>query len=143
MRLRFGPRCSRPEGELGAIMSVTAVAHSNIALVKYWGKRLNTDPALNLPDVGSISITLGGLSTRTTVSFDADSDEVPLEGGASAGGQAACKKILAFVSRVRAMAGINHAARVITGNDFPTGAGLASSASGFAALALATTRAAG
>lgn len=124
-------------------MSVTAVAHSNIALVKYWGKRAGSDPALNLPDVGSISITLGGLSTRTTVSFEGHADEVILEGGAAAGGDKARQRILAFVSRIRRRAGMNTPVRVVTQNDFPTGAGLASSASGFAALALAASQAAG
>ena len=48
-------------------MSVTraiAEANTNIALVKYWGKR---DKQLNLPAVGSLSLTLEGLSTRTEV----------------------------------------------------------------------------
>jgi len=49
-------------------MHATAAATSNIALVKYWGKR---DVALNLPATGSISVTLDRLATRTTVTFDA------------------------------------------------------------------------
>ena len=48
-------------------MKATAVAHPNIALVKYWGKQ---DPDLNIPAVGSISITLDTLTTTTTVVFD-------------------------------------------------------------------------
>ncbi len=51
----------------GAKMRAVARAHTNIALVKYWGKR---DAALNLPAVGSLSLTLDGLSTRTTVAFE-------------------------------------------------------------------------
>ena len=50
-------------------MRATAVAHANIALIKYWGKRHDGDPSLNLPAVGSISVTLDGMSTTTTVSF--------------------------------------------------------------------------
>ena len=57
----------------------TALAHPNLAFVKYWGKR---DEARRLPTAGSISMTLGGLWVRTTVEFDAsrESDEVALEG---------------------------------------------------------------
>jgi diphosphomevalonate decarboxylase len=122
-------------------MSVTVIAHSNIALVKYWGKR---DEALNLPAAGSLSLTLGGLDTTTTVAFDAalDADEVTLN-GALLGEGAKRAKITRFLDRVRALAGMQTRARVISANAFPTGAGLASSASGFAALALAATRAAG
>jgi diphosphomevalonate decarboxylase len=120
--------------------SATAVAHPNIALIKYWGKR---DVPLNLPAAGSISLTLAGMETRTTVRFDPEltEDAVELDGAALTGKGAA--KISAFLDRVRAQAGIGTRAHVTSANDFPTAAGLASSASGFAALALAATRAAG
>lgn len=116
---------------------ITAIAHSNIALIKYWGKR---DVTLNLPAAGSISMTLGGLNTRTTVLFDEAlrSDELWLNGQ-----RVDDPKMSTFLDRVRRMAGRADFARVKTANDFPTAAGLASSASGFAALALAATRAAG
>lgn len=122
-------------------MSVTVIAHSNIALVKYWGKR---DEALNLPAAGSVSLTLGGLDTTTTVSFDPalPHDHVSLNGALLTDGPK-LKKITRFIDRVRALAHIDARAHVTSANAFPTGAGLASSASGFAALALATTRAAG
>jgi diphosphomevalonate decarboxylase len=122
-------------------MSVTVLAHSNIALVKYWGKR---DEALNLPAAGSISLTLGGLDTTTTVSFDPAlaADRVTLNDALLSDGPK-LKKISRFLDRVRALAHIDTPAHVTSRNDFPTGAGLASSASGFAALALAATRAAG
>ena len=48
-------------------VQATAVAHPNIALVKYWGK---SDVEQNIPAVGSLSITLDGLTTTTTVRFD-------------------------------------------------------------------------
>ncbi|HPC84265.1 MAG TPA: diphosphomevalonate decarboxylase [Thermoanaerobaculaceae bacterium] len=116
-----------------------AVAHPNVALVKYWGKR---DRVLNLPAVGSISVTLAGLSTVTRVCFDGtlERDEVIVEG--LPGGEAGAR-VAAFLDLVRGMAGVDAHARVESRNDFPTGAGLASSASAFAALALAATRAAG
>ena len=115
----------------------TAVACSNIALVKYWGKR---DAALNLPAAGSLSLTLGALVTETAVTFDPAlvRDEVVINGAA-----VAADRVSAFLGLVRERANVQAHARVHTRNRFPTASGLASSASGFAALALAATRAAG
>jgi diphosphomevalonate decarboxylase len=113
-----------------------ARAHSNIALIKYWGKR---DAALNLPAVGSISLTLDGLSTETSVAFrpELDADEFLLDGE-----PADPARVSRLLDLVRDRAHIADHAVVSSTNDFPTGAGLASSASGFAALALAATAAA-
>jgi diphosphomevalonate decarboxylase len=117
-----------------------AVAHSNIALAKYWGKR---DVELNLPDVPSLSLTLAALSTTTFVRFDADAgeDRVVLNGVRAEG--ATLAKVSALLDRVRADAGLRWRAEVSSNNDFPTASGLASSASGFAALAVAAVGAAG
>lgn len=120
--------------------AVTARACANIALVKYWGKR---DALLNLPAAGSLSLTLAALVTETTVQFDeALADDELVLGGAPASA-AETRRITAFLDLVRAQAGIPIHARVTSRNDFPTASGLASSASGFAALAVAATRAAG
>ena len=120
--------------------TATAIAHTNIALVKYWGKR---DAALNLPARGSLSLTLDELRTRTTVGFDAAlaADELVLGGVAESG--EALRRVSKFLDLVRARAGRSERARVVSENSFPTGSGLASSASAFAALALAATHAAG
>src|SRR5699024_9461340 len=120
-----------------AQLAATARAHSNIALIKYWGKR---DTALNLPAVGSISITLDGLYTDTEVRFDPDltADQCRLDGVA-----VDATRVSRFLDLVRTQADIGYYARVNTHNNFPTGAGLASSASGFAALATAACAAAG
>jgi diphosphomevalonate decarboxylase len=117
--------------------SATARAHANIALVKYWGKR---DAAANLPAAGSLSLTLGALETVTTVRFDPalGADELLLNGAPAPG-----DRVTGFLDLVRAIAGTTTRAAVETVNRFPTASGLASSASGFAALALAATRAAG
>jgi diphosphomevalonate decarboxylase len=118
----------------------TAIAGTNIALVKYWGKR---DAALNLPANGSLSLTLAELGTRTSVRFvdGADADRVTV-GGAPADARFR-GRVVAFLDRVRARAGVAARAEVATENSVPTASGLASSASGFAALALAASRAAG
>jgi len=118
----------------------TAIAGTNIALVKYWGKR---DAALNLPATGSLSLTLAELGTRTSVRFvdGADADRVTVAGTPADARFRA--RVVAFLDRVRARAGIATLAEVATENSVPTASGLASSASGFAALALAASRAAG
>lgn len=113
-------------------------AHANIALAKYWGK---ADIARNLPAVPSLSLTLAGMRTTTEVAFSSEltADELVL-GGAVQGGKplARASKLL---HEVRALAGVSTFARVRSHNDFPTASGLASSASGFAALALAAVKA--
>jgi diphosphomevalonate decarboxylase len=117
-----------------------AEARTNIALVKYWGKR---DGKLNLPAVGSLSLTLDGLSTRTEVRFDRElpSDSLTLNGAEQAG--EALERVKRHLDLVRTEAGVATWAAVVSSNNFPTAAGLASSASAFAALSLAATRAAG
>ncbi|MGI0071326.1 MAG: diphosphomevalonate decarboxylase [Thermoplasmata archaeon] len=120
--------------------AVTYEAPPNIALVKYWGVR---DPARGLPYNSSLSVTLERLRSRTTVRFDLglDEDRVVLNGATATGGPR--DGVVRFLDRVRARAGTRAHARVRSWNNFPTASGLASSASGFAALAGAATRAAG
>lgn len=119
--------------------AASAVASPNIALVKYWGKR---DAALNLPDGGSISITLNGFQTVTRVAFDPAlaADRLTLGGTASPQHVGRVTKVLDLV---RAAAGTDTRAAVTSTNNFPTGAGLASSASAFAALVVAADAALG
>ncbi len=118
----------------------TAVAHPNIALVKYWGKR---DAALNLPATGSLSMTLDVFPTSTTVTVDdaLAADALELGGEERSGTQ--LERVSRFLDLVRELAGSTAKARVVTTNAVPTGAGLASSASGFAALAVAASAAYG
>ena len=112
----------------------TAIAHANIALVKYWGKR---DEALHLPEAGSLSVALDKLVTTTTVELGGAHDEMFLDERSAAPGELAKARALLDA------AGISERARIDSRNDFPTAAGLASSASGFAALAVAACAAAG
>ncbi|WP_446831078.1 diphosphomevalonate decarboxylase [Candidatus Foliamicus sp.] len=120
-------------------MQGSAVAHPNVALIKYWGKR---EAPGNLPAAGSLSLTLAHLSTRTTVRFDEhlEQDYLRLNGSPSAHDLPRLRDCLA---PLRERAGINSPAGAESANDFPTGAGLASSASGMAALALAAASALG
>lgn len=119
--------------------SITAIAHPNIALIKYWGNR---DNPLRLPANGSMSMNLDGLFTRTTVSFgNAKTDSLSINGFESRG--KGLERVADILDLVREMAGIHARARVTSENNFPTGAGIASSAAAFAALALAASKAAG
>lgn len=114
-----------------------ATAHSNIALVKYWGKREGTDPELNLPAVGSLSMTLDELRSVTELR-PADRDEFILDGTPVSGKPAA--KVFEQLDRVWRLGGRSGArptCAVTSTNHLPTAAGLASSASGFAALTVA------
>jgi diphosphomevalonate decarboxylase len=119
--------------------SATALAHPNIALSKYWGKRAGGG---NVPAVPSLSVTLAGLATTTTVTFDdaLASDTLVLNGEPRS--DSTLTRATEMLDRVREAAGIQTRASIISTNDFPTASGLASSASGFAALAVASTRAA-
>jgi len=120
--------------------TTTAQAAPNIAFIKYWGNR---DDLLRLPSNGSISMNLDGLSTQTQVTFDVSLayDELILNSAPVHG--PALARVSAFLSLVRQMAALRLYARVESSNNFPMGAGIASSASAFAALALAASAAAG
>jgi len=126
---RWGKAPAGGEGEAGA--------PANIALVKYWGKR---DEALKLPAAGSLSVSLGGLGTRTRVrrlEKGAGADEVTLNGRRVAPEEGFAKRLSAYLDLFRAE---GERLAVETENTVPTAAGLASSASGFAALAKALDR---
>ena len=118
----------------------TAVSHSNIALVKYWGKG---DEKLRLPVNSSVAIALDNLTTTTTVEFSdsLEKDEVELVGVGFEEGEV--EKVSKHLDRVRDMAGISTRAKVVSNNSFPKAAGMASSASGFSALSVAAATAAG
>ncbi len=125
------------------IRPARASAHSNIALVKYWGKREGADPALNLPAVGSLSMTLDELRSVTEV-HAGSADHFELDGHALTGKPATkVFEHLDLIWRHSGMLGARPACRVTSTNHLPTAAGLASSASGFAALTLAAAGAFG
>ena len=115
-------------------MRALARAQPNIALIKYWGKR---NPVRNLPAVGSISITLSELFTEMAVEVDPSiPGDVLLVNGEQNG------TMLARVSScLDVVAGENRpSARIGSRSNFPIAAGLASSASAFAALVVAAKR---
>jgi diphosphomevalonate decarboxylase len=117
----------------------TAVAHANIAFAKYWGK---ASVSLNTPAASSVGVALAALNSRASVkAIDGPDDVFYLDGTLQTGSP--LKRTREFLEIVRARAGITQKFEVVAANDFPTAAGLASSASGFAALATAAAAAAG
>src|SRR5215208_4847570 len=120
--------------------TATAQASPNIAFIKYWGNR---DNALRLPSNSSLSMNLDGLYTRTTVSFQPSLpyDELIINGHEVMG--AGSDRISYILDIIRGLANIHERAEVMSENNFPSGAGIASSASAFAALAVAGSKAAG
>lgn len=120
-------------------MTVKVKANANIALVKYWGKR---EHKLNLPAVGSISATLDNLNTETEIFFSSTGrDEIFFNG--TPANEKEYSRITKFLEMFRNEHKVKDYFSVKTGNNFPSGAGLASSASGFAALAAGIDRLAG
>jgi len=121
------------------MMKATALANANIALVKYWGKR---NKELILPQNGSISMTCSGLTTTTTVEFsDKYKEHTVIINDEEF--QKDEKDIHGHLDRISWLAGIKQRARVVSESNFPVAAGLASSASGFAALTTAAAAAVG
>jgi len=120
-------------------MKATAIVNPNIALIKYWGKR---NKELILPYHSSISVTLDGLFTTTTVEFSKKykKDLIIINDEELKKDE---KNILGHLEKIRKMAGIKEEAKIVSQSNFPVAIGLASSASGLAALTLAATRAAG
>ncbi|WP_238907153.1 diphosphomevalonate decarboxylase [Clostridium sp. YIM B02506] len=121
-------------------MKAKAKANTNIALIKYWGKR---DNELILPMNSSISITLDGFYTITSVEFKEylKNDIFILNNKETE--EKERKKISKFLDVVRELSRTKLYAEVNSENKVPTAAGFASSASGFAALAAAASKAAG
>src|SRR6266700_2397986 len=114
-------------------MKATAVAPSNIAFIKYWGKK---DEVLRLPENGSISMNLSNLLTTTTVEFNElfKNDSITLNGKKESPKN---NRAIKHIDRIRKLAKITTKVKIVTENNFPTGTGLSSSASGFAALTVA------
>ena len=120
-------------------MKATAIAPSNIAFIKYWGRK---NEELRLPENGSISMCLSDMKTTTTVEFSEkyNEDEVQYNNKRESLVE---NKAVKHLDRIRKLAKIKTRAKVVTINNFPTGTGLSSSASGFAALTVAGVKAAG
>jgi len=121
-------------------MKATARAMPNIAFIKYWG---NADNELRIPINPSISMNLDGLFTTTTVNWDEslNADTLTLNGQNST--DAALERVSIHLSLIRERLNMSHFAHVESTNNFPMGAGIASSASAFAALTMAAVDATG
>ena len=121
-------------------LSATARAYSNIAFIKYWG---NLDDALRLPANGSLSMNLLGLHTTTNVRWLASPGDDSLTINDKPAQPNALRRASAHLDVIRERLDLAHRAEIRSTNNFPMGAGIASSASAFAALTLAAVEAAG
>lgn len=127
-------------------MKATAVAPANIAFIKYWGKK---DASLRLPLNASLSMNLSEAYTTTTVEFsplfthDTVTYKVSLQREFVGFDKKEEERIIQHLDRLRKQNNISHRARVATENSFPAASGIASSASGFAALTAAAAAALG
>lgn len=121
-------------------LTSTAIAHPNIALIKYWG---NKNQILRIPMNGSISFNLDNLVTRTKVSFhyEYQSDSLTINQNEVEG--LGLERVVSFLDIVRQISGRKLFAKVESENNFPIGTGIASSASAFAALSLSASKAIG
>ena len=119
---------------------VTAIAHPNIAFIKYWGNR---DSTLRLPANASLSMTLSNLQTNSTVLFDdgLEADQIEING--SPASDKAANRVTVHLDLIRTLSGVPSFAKIRSLSNFPAGAGIASSASAFAALTAAASNAAG
>lgn len=116
----------------------SAKAHTNIALIKYWGK---SDEDLIIPMNNSLSLTLDAFYTETTVIFSEEFKADTFYLDSILQNASATTKISRFLDLVRKQADCPFFAEVKSYNHVPTAAGLASSASGLAALAAACNQA--
>lgn len=122
------------------MVKITAKAPANIAFIKYWGKR---NERLRIPANSSISMNLSEAYTITSVEYQKKltSDKFILDGVVA--GLEETKRVSRYLDLIRKTMKVKEYAGVVSKNSFPKGAGIASSASGFAALTLAATKAAG
>lgn len=122
------------------LTKATAIAHSNTALIKYWGKK---DEKLIIPMNNSISLTTNALTTTTTVEFSEEFTEDSFVLNELEQTRTPLKRVVDHLTIIREISQTNSKAKVYSENNFPTAAGLASSASGFAALTSAAIIAVG
>ncbi|MFQ5979599.1 MAG: diphosphomevalonate decarboxylase [Candidatus Heimdallarchaeota archaeon] len=125
-------------------MKRTAAAGANIAFIKFWGVQEDTEQyGLHLPLNDSISMTLDTAKTTTTIDFSGDylQDSMVIDNQSAS--KAAFNRAITHIDRLRRLASSRLKCKMVSKNSFPMGTGIASSASGFAALTLAASSALG
>lgn len=110
-------------------MKIAARAHTNIALIKYWGK---ADAKLRLPLMSSLSMTLDAFYTETSIEAG-EKNEFYLNGQKQ--DDQSAKRVFNYLSTLQNKYQVHGNLIVKSTNHVPTAAGLASSSSAFAALA--------
>lgn len=118
----------------------TAISPANVAFIKYWGKK---DAKNNIPFNDSLSMNLSNCLTTTTVEFATKYQKDRIFIGTREVKDSKADRVIDIINIVRGQAGIESKVKVVSHNNFPSDAGIASSASAFSALALAASAAAG
>jgi diphosphomevalonate decarboxylase len=109
--------------------SVEIRTNPSLALVKYWGKQPG---GRNLPATSSLAVSLGALETRTSLLLNTTgTDSVSLDAVLQP-----AERFRPFFEEAKIQLGLRGAVQAVSSNNFPSASGLASSSSGFAALAL-------
>ena len=108
------------------LQTMTATAPSNIAFIKYWGKR---DPKLQWPANDSLSMTLSASKTITQATPNNLSHDTFTFAGATLDSRTSPDhKVFRHIETLRAILGVSTHVDVTSRNTFPTGCGIASSA---------------
>jgi len=111
---------------------IKAIAHPNFALIKYWGK---SDASNNLPDMSSISITIDTLFSTAKVSYDSTlKKDLWILNDIE---QESLGQIKPTMNYLKSFKPAKDFCVIESTNNFPTAAGLASSASGVASIVVA------
>lgn len=127
----------QPNNKLPNSGEITSVSPSNIALVKYWGKK-----PIQIPTNPSISFTLKKCYTKTSLTFKKSNSfkfDFKIDGKSD---NSFIPKIKSFLARIKDFTPylFEYQIQINTNNTFPHSSGIASSASGFSALSLAITQ---
>jgi diphosphomevalonate decarboxylase len=118
---------------LPVVDKASAFASSNIALCKYWGKR---DVELNLPVTSSLSISMNHLGACSQISLsDTATDQIILNDQTMIPESIFSLRLVEFLDLFRPTKDTMF--KIYTKTNIPVGAGLASSACGFAATVMA------
>ena len=115
-----------------------AISHPNIAFIKYWG---NKNESLRIPENGSISMNLDSLWTKTKIEFDSTYTNDQLKINDKNADKVTMLRVSSFLDYIRNIANVPFYAKISSESNFPIGAGIASSASAFSALAVAAVNA--
>jgi phosphomevalonate decarboxylase len=120
-------------------MKGSAIAHPIQGLIKYHGLK---DEKLRIPFHDSISVATSPTASHTTLEFGRFKKDTAFIDGKKLSGRE-LERVISVVDEVRRRSGLEFRFKMVSKNNFPSNVGLGASASGFAALAVAASKASG